>query len=350
MSNYTPKSKELDYMLNFSIKLLLFLSLLLSLVFPAGCLKKPYYPGKDYGRLHILLVLAEESGIMRAGAEDLKEIVLRLLYEGGRMTREEVIPFTAGQPMEASFSSLYPGKWEITAEAFDHENTVVLSSAREVNIEPGSNNTVKLHLSAAPGFLELTLDASEIPGFGTEITAGRLYVYLNPEANTSTGFDLLPEGIFLTTRASLPAGTFQIRVAVPHINKPVYRSPYYTVHIRSGRVTYLTIIPEEELIVTGIIDFPPKTPAGLTLYRENSLVHLSWEEVVVPDLAGYRLYRTDKEGRFRFLTELPAGRQSHTDEVTDDYFAGRIGYAVSSFDTGGNESLWSEPAYLEAGD
>lgn len=339
-------------MLKFCIKYLLFLLLLCSLLLPAGCLKKPYYPGKDYGSLHISLVVAEEPGpgIMQAGAANLKEIVLRLVHGKGRMTREEVIPFTAGQPMEAVFASLYPGKWELTAEAFDFEGIVLLSAFREINIEPGSTNTVQLHLTAAPGLLELTLDASKIEGFGTEITSGRLYVYLNPASGTSTIFDLLREGIFLTARVSLPAGTFQLRVAVPQITDYAYCSPYYTVHIRSGRATQLTIIPEETVNITGIIDFPPTTPNGLTLYREDSLIHLSWEEVLVPDLAGYRLYRTDKEGRFRFLAELSADDHSYTDEVTGGYFAGRIGYAVSSFDTGGNESLWSEPAYLEAGE
>lgn len=328
------------------------LFLLLLLLVSAGCLKKPYYPGNDHGRLHVILVLAEETGMMSAGTglAGIERIVLCLRYEGGRITRKEEIPFTAGRPVEASFSSLYPGKWEVTAEAFDNENTAVLYSAREVIIEPGSSNTVKLHLSAAPGFLHLTLDASEIPGFGTEFTSGRLYVYLDPEANTSTGFDLLREGDFLTNQVSLPAGTFQIRAAAPNINSYVYRSLYYTVHIRPGKVTSLTIIPEEDLIITGVIDFPPETPTGLTLCREDSSIQLSWEEVVVSDLAGYRLYRTDKDGRFRLLAEIEACILTYTDEVKDDYFAGQIAYAVSSFDRGGNESLWSAPAYLEFAD
>lgn len=333
-----------------SVHLLLLLFSLLT----AGCLKKPYFPGRDPGELKVRLVLAEEAGVISTATVEIDRILIHLLHNGGKITRTEEIRYGSGRPLEAHFSSLYPGKWEVVAEAYDEEDIVVLYCSREVNIEPGSSTATVLHLTAAPGFLDVTFDASEIPEFGTEITEGKFYAYLDPQTNRSTSFPLTRNGNLLTGLIKLPAGTFQVRVVLPQITHSVYESPYYTIHIISGRTSALTIGPDEELIMEGVLDFPPETPGGLNLIPEeysnqdgSITLHLSWEEVTVIDLAGYRLYRTNNEGRFIHLTEVDCATLTHTDTVENgDYYREPLGYAVSSFDRGGNESLWSEPVYL----
>lgn len=337
-----------------------FLLLLLTLLtlLTAGCLKKPYYPGKDYGELRIRLVLAEETAMVQAATAapmiaGIEKILIQLSHGKGHLTRTVEIPYSSDQPMETHLSSLYPGKWQVTAEACDEEGYVVLSASREVTIEPGSSNTTELYLTAAPGFLDFTFDASGLPGFGTEITGGKLYVYLDPKNNQSTSFTLTREGDCLTGLLKLPAGTFQARVVIPQISNSIYESPYYTIHILPGRTGRLTVGPYEELLIGGTIDFPPDTPGQLTLDREEPAgsgsitVHLSWAAVIVPDLDGYRLYRTNTEGRFVWLAEVDPATLAYTDTVAPGaYHNGWVGYTVSSFDRGGNESLWSEPVYL----
>ncbi|NLZ44643.1 MAG: DUF4493 domain-containing protein [Clostridia bacterium] len=348
----------MEKLLNRFFFLLLLLTLLTLLT--AGCLKKPYYPGKDYGELRIRLVLAEETVMIRAETNGsmitagIKKILIQLSHGKGHLTRTVEIPYSSDQPMETHLSSLYPGKWQVTAEACDEEGYVVLSASREVTIEPGSSNTTELYLTAAPGFLKFTFDASEFPGFGTEITEGKLYVYLDPKTNQSTSFSLTREGDCLNGLIKLPAGTYQVRVAVPQTTNKVYESPYYTVHIRPGRTEELTVGPCEELIIGGTIDFPPETPGQLALSpgepagSGSVIVHLSWADVPGADVGGYRLYRTNNEGRFVWLAEVGPDTLAYTDTVTPGaYYNGRVGYAVSSFDLGGNESLWSEPVYLD---
>ena len=52
-------------------------------------------------------------------AAGIEKIRIHLSHGKGKLSRTAEIPYTSGQPMEASFSSLYPGKWEVTAEAYD---------------------------------------------------------------------------------------------------------------------------------------------------------------------------------------------------------------------------------------
>ncbi|NLY88284.1 MAG: hypothetical protein GX085_01485 [Firmicutes bacterium] len=337
-----------------------FLFFLLFPLLTTGCLQKPYYPGKDYGELKIRLVLAEEAASVQTATTGamatagIEKILIRLSHGKGKLTRTGEVRYLSGQPMEARFSSLYPGKWQVTAEAYDEEGFVVLHCSREVTIEPGSSNTTELYLTAAPGFLDFTFDASALPGFGTEITEGKLYAYLDPKSNQSTSFPLIRGGDYLKGLVKLPAGTFQVRVVVPQITNGIYESPYYTVHILPGRTENLTVGPCEELTIGGIIDFPPERPGQLTLSPEEPggsgsvTLHLSWAAVNISDLGGYRLYRTNAEGRFIHLAEVGPDTLVYTDTVpSGNYYNGRVGYAVSSFDRGGNESLWSEPVYLE---
>src|SRR5690554_6445454 len=80
---------------------LLRIFLLFFLLFPllaAGCLQKPYYPGRDYGELKIRLVLAEEAAVTApvgtAGtttAINIEKILIQLSHGKGKLTHAQEI-------------------------------------------------------------------------------------------------------------------------------------------------------------------------------------------------------------------------------------------------------------------
>jgi hypothetical protein len=93
----------------------------------------------------------------------------------------------------------------------------------------------------------------------------------------------------------------------------------------------------------------PPAPASITALLETKLVRLLWEPVEAPDLAGYRLYRTEGAGhdKIRELGTVPLTNQLLTvamfaDEGVDLGIAYR--YGVSAVDKNGNEStrVWTD--------
>lgn len=89
---------------------------------------------------------------------------------------------------------------------------------------------------------------------------------------------------------------------------------------------------------------PPPPPTGLTALVETNAVRLVWDAVDAPDLAGYRLYRTEGSGievlkvvgRIPLAVNPPLTQTNFTDSKVDhgiSYF-----YEVTSVDKSGNES------------
>jgi hypothetical protein len=89
---------------------------------------------------------------------------------------------------------------------------------------------------------------------------------------------------------------------------------------------------------------PPPPPTGLTALVETNAVRLVWDAVDAPDLAGYRIYRTEGTGleelkivgRVPLVFQPPITQTNYTDTGVDhgiSYF-----YEVSSVDKSGNES------------
>jgi len=89
---------------------------------------------------------------------------------------------------------------------------------------------------------------------------------------------------------------------------------------------------------------PPPPPTGLTALVETNAVRLVWDAVDAPDLAGYRIYRTEgtgeKElkvvGRNSLVVQPPLTQTNYTDtgvRAGISYF-----YEVTSVDKSGNES------------
>jgi hypothetical protein len=117
------------------------------------------------------------------------------------------------------------------------------------------------------------------------------------------------------------------------------------VDIVAGETFTQTIAPDNILDIITILDPAPATPTGFTLNREGDTIILTWEEISEDDLNGYFIYRTDDEGRFVRLAE--SNVSTYTDTIKESlFYKGQIGYAVSSFDHGGNESLWSVRLYV----
>lgn len=331
--------------------------LLLLLLTLLGCLNKPYQPAKDLGCLSVTIQTAEvgkkASLKKKALATDLATIRICLEHHTKDLRQEQSLAFT-NNSIEATFSSLYPGLWKIVVSGIDRTGRTIFQGEAKTLVDPGGAHKVTILLSPAPGYLIVSLDASMIPGFGTDFSSGRLYVYLNPESGTSTSFTLYPDGRFLRAEITLPEGTFQAKIAAPNTSKPVFESAYYTIHIRAGQTSTLEIKPDSEVGIIGTIDSTPTTPENLTITsvefdkeNHNYLVSLSWMEVDDSDLAGYRLYRSNKEGRFMRIASLEKIPNYQGIVPSADFFQHRVGYAVSSYDLGANESLWSDPVYLE---
>ena len=102
------------------------------------------------------------------------------------------------------------------------------------------------------------------------------------------------------------------------------------IHATSERSPEVEITPEDK--------FPPPVPAGLAAVVSTGSIELVWEPSVAPDLAGYRIYRAVGAGSFEKLAET---------RETPSYSDGKIEpaktyrYAVTAFDTVGNESVMS---------
>lgn len=131
--------------------------------------------------------------------------------------------------------------------------------------------------------------------------------------------------------------------------------------------TYAYVVRTAVVSPTGILEsndsnqvvlvpkdtFPPAAPQGLVAALEPGaspgapLVELSWSINVEPDLAGYRVYRSGKEGdRGALLTPdlLPSPSYRDTTVQSGQHYW----YTVTAVDRAGNESAASPPVAVDA--
>jgi hypothetical protein len=88
---------------------------------------------------------------------------------------------------------------------------------------------------------------------------------------------------------------------------------------------------------------PPPVPANLVPLIETNAIRLQWDPVDAPDLAGYRVYRSEGVGHVTIVDvgTIPLHAQPITETTyldTEVNLGIAFRYAVSSVDTSGNES------------
>jgi len=107
-----------------------------------------------------------------------------------------------------------------------------------------------------------------------------------------------------------------------------------------------------QALVTPKDIFPPAAPQGVVAAiqpgstADSVLVELSWSINVEPDLAGYRVYRSDQEGvKGTLLTPSLLPSPSYRDNSVQSGL--HYWYTVTAVDQAGNESASSQPVAVE---
>lgn len=108
---------------------------------------------------------------------------------------------------------------------------------------------------------------------------------------------------------------------------------------KSQRLWALSIVFAALMGCTTVDKIPPDPPTGLRSVTGDKAVYLYWNPNKEPDLAGYRIYRNNApSGYFKLIADVAEPYYVDRDvENGITYF-----YAVSAYDTAGNESDLSE--------
>jgi hypothetical protein len=116
----------------------------------------------------------------------------------------------------------------------------------------------------------------------------------------------------------------------------------YTVRVVAARDPSIESATAEAHAVQYRDAFAPPTPVNLVALAEEGRIRLLWDRVEAPDLAGYRLYRSEDGGA---AVELPRDPGAGTDHTDDGVRPGAsYVYRVTAVDRDDNESPPSEPA------
>jgi chitin-binding protein len=104
----------------------------------------------------------------------------------------------------------------------------------------------------------------------------------------------------------------------------------------------------ESVAITPRDVFAPDRPAGLRAVATETAVELSWEENAEPDLAGYRLRRSQPGVEPALIQDALITTPSYRDQGV-----ARVAtylYAVTAVDNAGNESTPSDPVEVRVPD
>lgn len=327
------------------------LLLVLGLFLGGGCLPKPYLPGQDLGTIRLRLERAEniskqEAFSLMAQYEPINKITVVLTSKKTVITRT-VDPYVEGEVI--TVDSIYPGTWQIEVKCYDPNGQWFLYGVATKTIQPGENVELLVIIRLAPGELTMEMDVAPLLAAGYDASRGRLYVYEDPKTDQATIYDLTLEGKVLRNRDPilLPQGTYNALIYIPNKSNYFYESNYIQFDVLSGQEKTVTLKADAGLIIEGIIDLPPATPENFEVRMENGKPLLRWDPVGAPDLAGYNVYRTNRDGRFVFLDQVDTATHYYHDTKVkiEGYTDNRLGYAVSSYDHGGNNSIWTAALY-----
>ncbi len=132
-------------------------------------------------------------------------------------------------------------------------------------------------------------------------------------------------------------------VTVPQFNDT--GAAYDTAHKYTVQALEASAISErsDPVSIIPVDTFPPAKPLGLSALAGPAAAQLSWERNQEPDLALYRIYRSNSAGPFLKIADSPTAASYRDAAVA----AGQTyRYAVTAFDKMGNESPKSEPVEI----
>ncbi|NLW59605.1 MAG: hypothetical protein GX073_04575 [Firmicutes bacterium] len=325
--------------------------LTLGLFCHSGCLSKPYLPGQDLGTLSLRLQRAETSPDQKqfsvmAHYQPIKKVTVIISSKKTVITKT-VDPYVEGDVI--TIGSIYPGSWQIEVKCYDADDQWFLYGVTTKTIQPGENAELLIIIRLAPGELSITMDVAPLLAAGYDASRGRLYVYEDPATDRATIFDLILEGKVLKNREPilLPPGTYNAQIYIPNKSNSFYESDYILFDIITGQIESYALTADASLVVAGLVDLPPATPENFEVRMANGQPLLGWDPVLDADLAGYNVYRTNRDGRFVLLAQVGNDTCVYHDREVKiaDYAQSRLGYAVSSYDQGGNNSLWTPTLY-----
>ena len=144
-----------------------------------------------------------------------------------------------------------------------------------------------------------------------------------------------------------------VRMDLPAESQTISETRYEDVQYEPGKVLTYQVTPvrrvggnaisgvgPESVMVTVEDKTPPQVPSGLDIVQSDNGGYLTWAPNSETDLAGYRVFRGDREnGEYRPVSD----RQVMTNAFFDPAYRPALYYRVSAVDEFGNESAMSAP-------
>lgn len=249
-----------------------------------------------------------------------------------------------------TIEGLYAGEWTVRVDASKADGTVIYTGSDTVTVVSGATADAEMVLAPAPGELDISLDVTPLTAAGFTVTEGTVYIYKQPDSGSSSSYDMLREGGDLRGLVgNLASMTYDARVAVPQLTGAIFTSRFFQFDILPGRTTRVRLEADGGVNVDITIVDQPGRVEGLTATLDGEQVILSWNRT--PGATGYRVYRTDGDGRFRQCGTIEDGAvTSYTDLEFGEAepYGGIIRYAVAAL-AGPVEGLRSEPVAMPRG-
>jgi hypothetical protein len=115
----------------------------------------------------------------------------------------------------------------------------------------------------------------------------------------------------------------------------------YVVRAVAGTEPLVESTPSSEACVNVRDVFAPAPPTGVAALAAGGVVDVSWSPSTEPDLAAYRVYRSEG-GEAQKMAEVPATETRYRDQTAA--VGPTYNYTVTAVDKDGNESTPSAPA------
>ncbi len=305
-----------------------------------GCLPAPR---SGDGRVDLTVTW----GASRAGArmlEDIATVTATLTRQSLTVSVSLVVDFAAGTATGAA-EDLYPGEWTVQVDAVARDGTVIYTGQTTVMVVSGQTSQASLTLQPAPGSLDITMDISLLLDKGLEITGGKVGIYKDPASGSATYKDLTVQGTELHGLITgLASQTYEARVVIPQATNAIFTSEFFRFTIRPGRTAIVYLDNDGQASVAiGILPEPGQVTGLHVTFAGTERVDLAWDSVSGAE--GYRVYRTDEDGRFVQREVLSGGgisSYSDTEFASAKPYNAQVRYAVAAL-ANGLEGIRSDP-------